>query len=317
MVKEKHVVVATDSNYLIHTGVLLKSIADFNDGVTIHVLGNRLTDADKSKLEKISDKIKVRFYSIGDEEVRKRLFNSKSITSDRSLATYSRLLIPELLPEEIDRCIYMDVDAIVLGNLDDLMETDLENYALAGVLDSSSNKLHEAVGLTRNQTYINAGFILWNLDYCRKNNIVDKFADFIERRNGSVRGNDQGTINGVLSDKIKTIHPRYNLMTPFFDMKAAEIKSIYGTRVNSDEEYQEAVASPVFVHFTPFMTTRPWVENSRHPLRDSYWHYRLQLNPEKNLQKDKRIPRLRFLSWAYYNCRPLFIATMKAIEAIK
>lgn len=44
----------------------------------------------------------------------------------------------------------------------------------------------------------------------------------------------------------------------------------------TDNEILYAKEYPVFVHFTPNMTTRPWERHCRHPLRDMYWQYRLE-----------------------------------------
>lgn len=313
-----HIVVATDSNYLIHTATLINSIArSHNSQIVMHVFGSNLSDTDKEFLDRISSKIVVRFYEVDSKVIEKRLFNSQSISANRSITCYSRLLIPEMLPEDIDRCIYMDVDAIVLGSLEPLMTVDLTDAAIAGVQDTVSSRHLKILGLRASQTYINSGFILWNLDYCRKNKVVDKFADFVKSFGGNVPANDQGTINGVLSDEIKLLDPRYNVMTPFFDMSATDIKNLFDGNRYSQEEYNEAVDNPVFVHFTPFMTTRPWMENCRHPLKDQYWNFRLEINPDRSLLKDRRIPRLKYLSWCFYNCRPLFNISMKLIDKVK
>lgn len=39
--------------------------------------------------------------------------------------------------------------------------------------------------------------------------------EFIKKKNGNVFHHDQGTINGVLKDKVLYLHPKFNAMTPF------------------------------------------------------------------------------------------------------
>lgn len=51
-----------------------------------------------------------------------------------SKAAYFRLLIPELI-REYDKCIYLDCDIIVHGDLKELYEIELGNNYLAGVKD--------------------------------------------------------------------------------------------------------------------------------------------------------------------------------------
>ena len=100
---------------------------------------------------------------------------------------------------------------------------------------------------------------------------------------------------------INPIHPRFNAFTSLFQMKKREILELYGLPAYySDEEIMEARKHPVFVHFTPNMTTRPWVEHCSHPLRDDYWRYRkMTHNPERNLQLDTRSKKLKVVAWGF------------------
>ena len=303
MTKRKpiHIVVATDSNYLVHAGTLLQSIASNSEGSTlVHVLAFKLTDRDKECLNTISHLIQCVFYDVNDKTIEKRLFAGSQINGDRSLAAFSRLLIPELLPNDISRCFYMDVDAVVLGNLNEIYSTNLDGYAIAGVLDTNPIKRHYAVGLDDQDNYINTGMILWNLDYCRSNNVVDRFARFITEHNGNVDAMDQGTINGVLSKEIKVLHPRANVLTSFFQMNSNIIKEMYGVRTYSDAEIAEAVTHPVFVHFTPNFVSRPWIKGCRHPLTHRYWQYRRMIDPNGQAQTDCRSLKIKLLSSLFY-----------------
>lgn len=296
-----HIVVATDSNYLVHTGTLLQSIACNNARTAVvHVFAFNLSDCDKENLSAIFDMIQCVFYDVNDKTIEKRLFAGQQISGDRSLATYSRLLIPELLPDDISRCFYMDVDAVVLDDLNEIYSTDLEGYAIAGVLDTNPIKRHYAVGLDDKDNYINAGMILWNLDYCRKNNVVDRFAEFIAEHNGNVDAMDQGTINGVLSNKTKVLHPKANVLTSFFQMDSKIIREMYGVKTYSDDEIAEATTNPVFVHFTPNFVSRPWIKRCRHPLAQRYWQYRRMIDPNGQPLPDCRPLKMKLLSSLFY-----------------
>jgi lipopolysaccharide biosynthesis glycosyltransferase len=298
-----HIVVATDRNYLIHTATLMASIADNVDGIiNMHVLAFNLTQDDKNLLNKVNGKLSCEFYNLDDEVIAKRLLGKGNLSGDRSLATFARLLIPEILDESIDRCLYMDVDAVVLNDIAELWNTDMQGYAVAGVLDTNPISRHYAVGLNPEDTYINSGLIIWNLDFCRKNNVVDKFAAFIKDSNGNVDAMDQGTLNGSLSQYIKPLLANCNVLTAFFQMNQSQIIQLYGlTQTYSDQELKSAQAAPIFVHYTPNLTTRPWQKHCKHPLREKYWHYRLQVNPEYSLDKDNRTMKIRLLSWMFYH----------------
>lgn len=316
--KRLHIVVATDSNYVPHTATLLQSISENHKGeVTVHVFGSSLNDKDREILATPQRGLEVIFYKVDNEVIERRLFRGEKMWGDRSLSAFARLLIPELLPRDVSRCVYMDVDAIVLSDLGELLEMDLAGFAVAGVKDSVPVRKRLGVGLSKNQTYINSGFILWNLEYCRENNVVDKFAAFISESEGTVVSMDQGTLNGVLSDKIKVISPKYNMMTSYVELSEKEIRRMFDAVTYAESEISEAKKSPVFVHFTPMMTTRPWVENCKHPLKDEYIHYRSKFEPGFNLQEDKRRRSLKIMSGMYYNSRWLFSILMRLIDIAK
>jgi lipopolysaccharide biosynthesis glycosyltransferase len=298
-----HIVVATDCNYLIHTATLMASIADNVDGeINMHVLAFNLTQDDKNLLNKVNGKLSCEFYDLDDEVIAKRLLGKGNLSGDRSLAAFARLLIPEILDESIDRCLYMDVDAVVLNDIAELWNTDMQGYAVAGVLDTNPISRHEAVGLNPEDTYINSGLILWNLDFCRKNNVVDKFAAFIQERNGKVDAMDQGTLNGSISQYIKQLPPPSNVLTTFFQLSEIQIKQLYGlSHTYRDSELKVAIAKPIFVHFTPNLTTRPWQKHCKHPLKKKYWQYRLQVDSRYHLDDDNRPIKVRLLSWMFYH----------------
>ncbi len=278
----------------------------------MHIFAFNLSAEDKDFLNNISDSIECVFYDVNDKTIEKRLFGGQHINRDRSLATFSRLLIPELLPGYISRCIYMDVDAIVLGDLQEMYSTDMEGYAIAGVLDTNPIRRHYAIGLDDWDKYINAGLILWNLDYSRKNNVVDRFADFIAKHNGNVDAMDQGTINGVLSKEIKVLHPKSNALTSFFQMNSKIIKEMYGVRTYSDAEIAEAVEHPIFVHFTPNFVSRPWIKGCRHPLASRYWQYRRMIDENGEPQADGRPMKIKLLSTLFYTLPwPLYKLLLK------
>lgn len=114
---------------------------------------------------------------------------------------------------------------------------------------------------------------------------------------------DQGTINGVLGKigMIQVLPPQYNVMTSLFQLRKSDILRLYRLPdYYSDDEIFYAKEHPVFVHFTPNMTTRPWEQHCTHPFRDMYWKYRLEgMGEEKVLSNDNRTLKLRILGWIY------------------
>lgn len=195
------------------------------------------------------------------------------------------------------------MDAVVLKDLRELYQIDISKVAVAGVLDTNPIQRHRNVGLYDNDVYINSGMILWNIKKCREIQFTKQCLDFIRNRQGNVDAMDQGTINGVLGRirMIQVLPPQYNVMTSLFQLKRMDILRLYQLPdYYTDNAISYAKDHPVFVHFTPNITTRPWERHCRHPLRDMYWKYRLEsVGGAKVLSNDKRSLKLRILGWIY------------------
>lgn len=301
-----NIVVASDENYAPHLATLVYSICINNPNVKIlfHILDGGIKNITLNKIIDIKNKFKnIQFkrYYISDEMIKARL--GSDLKNDRSLTAYARIFIPEILDESIDYALYLDVDAIVLNELKSLFELKgFEDYAIAGVKDINPSKRRRSIGLDEQILYINSGMIVWNMRYCRENNIVEQFIDFLKTNDGDVDAMDQGTINGTLQGHIYLLHPKWNVMTPFYQLNAKELALMGGWEVYySQKEVDEALASPCFIHFTPNFTTRPWVENCRHPLKDEYQKYRNMTEFKiTSLDKDLRTKKMKLLGSLYY-----------------
>lgn len=300
-----NIVVASDENYVPHLETLIVSIAENNknvDSILIHVLDGGIKPESVASIQRLIeryDNMGFKFYSMSEEIISDLL--GGEIKKDRSLLTYARVFIPNLI--EADRALYLDVDAIVLESLEELYGLDMDDFAIAGVRDTNPISRHRNVGLSDSDVYINARMILWNLKKCREIGAVKQCVDFVRSRNGEIDAMDQGTINGVFGKQelIKLVHPRFNAFTSLFQMKKNDVLQYYGLpEYYSDNEIMEAKNSPVFVHFTPNMTTRPWVEHCSHPLRDKYWYFREMTDyPDHRLQPDTRSLKLKILAWGF------------------
>ena len=165
-------------------------------------------------------------------------------------ATYFRLLLPELCGD-LDRCIYLDPDIVVLGDLTELYTVDVEGLYVAGVkaagfyypVEWRDEHLAE-IGLPTIESYINAGVILLNLSELRKNNIMLKFRE-LYKCGFSVR--DQDILNVSCFGYIKIIPLKWNAMTKYFTTKSPGYER--GQLVYSPEEWNEADTSPIIIHY--------------------------------------------------------------------
>ena len=121
--------------------------------------------------------------------------------------------------------LYLDVDILINDNLVELYNTNLENYLIAGTkhTDSYSFKL-EYITKTKedgtekrvlnvdnyiDDSYINVGIILYNIENCNEYNFLNKCLEFIKNHD-SLPFQNQDVLNSVCLGKIKHMGFEYN-----------------------------------------------------------------------------------------------------------
>lgn len=179
--------------------------------------------------------------------------------------TYVKLMLPSLLLH-VDKIIYMDVDLIVNDCLQDVWQVDLSNSYLAGVKDKLNilNEWQWAMfrynhwSLYENWRgkYINAGFLLMNLDRLRRTGVATKWVEMIKTE---FFFQDQDIINITCRDLVEKeedaviwLPTKYNLMA---HMNGMMFRKFVCEEIYTEQEVREALDRPVCVHYAG---EKPW-----------------------------------------------------------
>lgn len=296
---ELHFALSSDENYVPFLGTAIISLLENNkefEGITIHILSNAISTENQTRLKTLVNSYKRECIIYDMSNVEEMLGDLKVETI--AISSYSRLFLTEILPEEVDKIIYLDCDALIVNSYKRLWELDIEDYLVAGVEDMVPVNFKTSLNLEKDTRYINAGMMLMNIKKLRAENWMLKIKDFIKGFSEEIPHHDQGVVNALFYDKILILEPKYNCMTPFFLMSSNELSKLYN--LNSyykDIELAQAIDNPVFVHLTSSLITRPWVKGSRHPFAKKYLSY-LKMTPWRDfeLQKDKRMLKIKFVS---------------------
>ena len=249
-----------------------------NNPIVFHIIGMDLKKESKEKLLSISlgyKDVSVLFYEIKKELLESHkfsLFDSKHL----SLATYSRLFLEEILPQNIDKILYLDCDMIIAKDLSDLWNTDIGNYSVAGVPDlyvlSSRIDVFEHLGYDIIFQYVNAGMLLINLRYWRERNLIKRFLNFYEEKHNKLTFHDQDIINGTLYDTKLLLPMKFNVLDYYYSSRKKNF-------VQYEDEVCEAIKEPVIIHYTS--SDKPWYKSCLHPLKDEFFKYK-NISPWKN-----------------------------------
>ena len=142
----KDVVINIGDDYLKQAAVLAQDLAKFSRIDRMHVLQvDCSTESAGELLSKIPNlPFKIECYSVTDQI--KSLPNTNSMRGV-PIASFGRLIIPEVLPKSIKKVLYIDVDVKVRKNIDELLKCDFEQIVggvrqkSVGLLNSSGNEI--------------------------------------------------------------------------------------------------------------------------------------------------------------------------------
>lgn len=306
--------------------VLIQSILYFNKfPITFHVVSADLSDDSKQKLQETVSQ---------NQESVIRFYNFTKIVSDKhyiirptdrlSIETYFRIFLPELLPTDIHTVLYLDVDIICTGSLQELFSTDITNYAMGMSTDicysdiRNFNRLNYPI----NQGYYNAGVILFNLDYWRQNKLAKAVSLYIEKYPELCKFHDQDAINAVCHQHIFSLSMQYNIQTLFFHVYAWTDRKKYPypdydtDSVPRDlwESITQAIQKPILIHFSGFR--KPWAKECITPFT-TVWHYFLLQTPYKDYKiKSQYTSRIKLLRLAVHSLFAKF-RLMQPIPVLK
>lgn len=216
-----HIVCSTDANYIMPTGVMIKSVCMSNrdESINFHVIVDESVSGwQRKQLEEVvegHDRHHVLFHLVDGKLFSD--FPQLGITKTYiTKATYYRLLFTDIFGTDIHRLLYLDGDMIITGSLRDLWETDLDGYAVGAVTDMSEG-IHDyhRLGYPASLGYFNAGMLLVNLDYWREHKAKDMFMDIIRNHPECIKYHDQDVMNIVFCRSKKMLPMRYNFQDGF------------------------------------------------------------------------------------------------------
>lgn len=262
-----HIVFCINDNWSMPATVLIESIIYYNNqsNFTFHIISNNISNKSKetfTKLQNNNPNITINFYTIDNS-----LFDSFPIRKNDhvTIETYYRFLIPSLLDESISKVLYLDCDILCTGNVDELFNQDLTNYACGMSPDTrfSDVETYNRLDYPYENGYFCAGVILLNLDYWRKHNIQTQCIEYLANNGNLCLWHDQDAINKVLNGKILYLKPKYDLLQSFYSVITYN-KSLF-TKDNIHNLYikkslwndlLEAINEPTFIHFSG--KVKPW-----------------------------------------------------------
>ena len=253
-----NIVACTDKKFIMPTGVMMTSVCENNmdTDVVFHIIVDEDVNTDDCRDLKDAVTIyrgkSVLFYHANDK-MQKKSFPKGMNRNDITRTTYYRLFLAEILPQELDKVLYLDGDVIVRHSLLPLWNTNIEEKAVAAAYDCSSGRIeyYNRLKYPFELGYFNAGVLLINLKYWREHQVLNDFISYMENHADSIRCHDQDVLNVVFRCRKVTVPLKYNLQHLFL-LKKCDDYDYW----KLEQEVLEARGDPCIVHFTS--RWKPW-----------------------------------------------------------
>lgn len=210
MNNKMNILLVTNKKYLHYTGLLLHSLLSLQDReVSIYLFHRDLQETDVQELQQLVcsyDACKICIRELTSEQI-----VGLKPTEKLPVEAYFRIVAIDLLPKEMDRILYLDVDIIVKKPLDDLYQTDFEGKAavvcqdIYGYMYGASQESEQRLGLRQSGSYFNSGVMLLNLTVFREQQLAKKTLDYIYEKQDVLKWEDQDALNAVLDGMVKFV----------------------------------------------------------------------------------------------------------------
>lgn len=260
-----NVIYASDDNYAWLMGISMISLFENNKEskeINVYLFGDKVSEENKKKLYSIAEKYNRSFciMDVNDLKLPEKLY-----TTTYPKSAYSRLFAYDLLPKDIEKVVYLDCDIIVMGNIQELYDKDVSNYAFMAVQDYLSNGYKRKIGLKNTDTYINTGVMLLNLKKLREMPIAERIEKFVDKYSAAICHADQDIFNGIFQGEFKVLPLYFNVMTQINQYSYDQfIRTWHSTDYYTKEEIEYAKANPRIYHYTAcLMDIRPWFADSK------------------------------------------------------
>lgn len=262
-----NIATALNRKYVIYTGVMLRSLC-MNNRVPVRafLLHSELTESDIRCLVNSLDGFDIEIVPL---KVNPELFSSRlPRNSQWSIETYYRLTLMELLPSDVERLLYIDVDIIINKSLEEVYAIDFEGDEIIATVDSCGKKTWDKFGnkqkemfspmVEQGYQYFNAGFMLLNIAEIRKKHNFSTYLEAIKKWDYQMDAPDQDILNYVHWAKVGYIDCwQYDLFA----------------RIAHGEgfTYEQVKNNTTVIHYAG---TKPWdADNCHFDIEQLWWDY--------------------------------------------
>lgn len=277
-----------DDNYAPYTGISMTSLFENNrdiEEITVYFAAMDCSRENLDKFQSITESYGRRLVILNTEEAVNEIRSHQCGTWNGSLAPWLRFFVLNQIPADVTRLVWIDSDTIVNHGVADIVSELPEQAPVAAACDCLAHWQRYRLGIHQDEPYYNSGVIVFNLDYWRKNHIVDQLMENLNKNHVRYIAPDQDMMNDFFRKQIQTLPAKYNAQCFLMAYSVRDYYSAFPWHRDafySQTELSEALKNPVIVHFFRFLGDYPWTRGKNyHPAKALYEEWK-----SKSLWKD-------------------------------
>lgn len=255
----------SDNNYVPYLATTIASIC-YNTKAfcNFYVLNGGISEENQNnvcELKKQFNNFSIDFIKVNTD----KFFKNFQLPPRIPYSTYSRFLVQVLKPE-LDKALCLDTDIVLLGDIAELYNINMENFAIAAMPELfAENGVNEErkhrLGLASNHKYFNCGILMMDIKKWTEQDIVKKLFDIAIKCKDKIKTCDQDVINMYFdNNNYYPLEQRYNYLTQNFSFFKAH---------NYILRHYNGVIKPWHIHPDIKEDTRLEFMNDK----DNFWKY--------------------------------------------
>lgn len=261
-----NILISIDKNYIFPFKVMLQSLLHNNPrkNITFYLLHSAIPKEDLEELSEYSRRHGVILENI---QVDKNLFQNAPISKRYPQEIYYRLLSSHILPQSLERILYLDLDILIINSLEKLWNMDLGEYVFAAAAHTGITEITNGINRIRLGTkhdYFNSGVILMDLAKARKIVNIEEVFQYIKNHQNGLLLPDQDIFNVLYGKKTLPIEDAvWNY----------DVRNYFNYLIRSNGKYNLdwVMENTSILHFCG--SSKPWQSSYGHRFLVLYKHY--------------------------------------------
>lgn len=271
-----NLVFSFDENYVSTFRVFLYSIYSNNkdEAINIYLLHYDMREEILADLQEEITGYHYNFYPLDCKHFIEEK-DKVSITRYYTIEMYLWLFAPYILPEEVDRALYLDPDIINLNSIRKFYDLDFEDNLFIAMDYKIKNQIIQPFNNLRLGTffaehYFNSGVVLMNIDKLRKERSSAEISEAVVDNKAILILPDQDVFNHLYADDIKSEEWEIFNMDP-------RLYQLFNLVMPEKYNFDWVEEEIVFIHYAG--QHKPWLERNTYKmdLGEYYFGYEEKL----------------------------------------